>query len=327
MIVRNLIILLTDGILGGMVGLELKFALLGKLFIEPYHSLMPVAWGLILFLWLLVQIPVMRKWWWPTLGSLLSIVVATGIVLGDQWRSLNLELIYTPAIALVLLLLSVIFAAVPVERSSALQPYLPEVKSKKIRISSPAGPFWLLFSLVLGIIFGITLYHNWIPLKFLSFFNSPELFRLILYVFYAALSGFISISPGWGAFSSFMFVLGTEFTFLFLYTAYASLQQLYWEIGAIFLDPARVSAPAAFLVISFIWGWFVGHYSHLSLVLKEAKLETELETQIKADIPQVQEEGKELAEPQPEKKICKSCGASIDKEAQFCPMCGAKQSD
>ncbi|MGB9553916.1 MAG: hypothetical protein ACPL7L_06030, partial [bacterium] len=262
MVIRNIIILLIDGILGGLVGLELKFALLGKLFIEPYRSLMPAAWGLILFFWLLGQIPVMRKWWWPVLGSFLSLIAAACVPLGNQLFNLTPELLYTPAVSLVLVLLSVILAAVPVEKSLALQKYLQEAKSRKIVVHSIAGPFWLLFSLVLGIIFGVALYHNWIPSKFLSFFGSSELFRLILYVFFAALSGFISSSPGWGAFSSFFFVLGTEFTFLFLYTAYAFLQQLYWEIGAIFLDPARISAPLAFLLVSFIWGWFVGYYSH-----------------------------------------------------------------
>ncbi|MGB9833560.1 MAG: zinc ribbon domain-containing protein [bacterium] len=324
MVIRNLIILLIDVIFGALVGLELKFSLLGKLFIEPYRSLMPAAWGVLLFLWLLAQIPVMRKWWWPALGALLSLIVAAIIPLWEKLANIDPGQLYAPSIALLLLLGAVILSAVPVEKSFSLAHYAPIARSKRITLHSAPGPYWLIFSLALGIIFGITLYHNWIPSRFLSFLNSPELLRLTLYLFYAALSGYISLSPGWGAFSSALFVFTTEFTFQFLYTAYASFQQLVWEFTGIFMDPARVSAPITFLLLAFIWGWFAGHYSRTSLILKEAKVEAELEI----EAPGILEGSSKLEEQKPEeKKTCQSCGASIDPQAQFCPSCGAKQGD
>jgi hypothetical protein len=324
LVIRNFIILLIDLIFGALIGLELKFSLLGQLFIEPYRSLMPAGWGILFLLWLLVQIPVVKKAVWPALGAIIGLAVAAIIPLWENLPAIHLETIFGPALSLIFILLATVFVSLPLERAEALSNYLPVLRSKRIIIHSPAGPFWLLFSIALGIIGGVTLYHHWIPSAFLIFVSSPELFRLIFYVLFASLSGYLTLSPGWGAFSVALFVFSTEFTFQFLYTAYASLREMVWEFAGIFLDPARVIAPLAFIVVSFLWGWASGRYARNRQALKEARLEAQVEKGPEAPPPS--QENLQIEAPNPPSlKNCPSCGASIDPEAVFCPKCGFKQ--
>jgi len=322
MVGRNLIIILIDGILGALVGLELRFSLLGKLFIEPYRSLMPAFWGVLFLLWLLVQIPVTRQWWWSALGAVVGLLVAGAIPIAQKFPSLDWLRLLPSLISLALLLLAVLFAGIPVQTSYRLASYLTIVKTRKITVRSYAGPYWLIFSVVLGVILGVAIYQSWIPASYSSFLTSPELFRLMLYVFFASLSGYISVSAGWGAFSAGLFVFFSEFTFQFLYTAYTSWQQLLWEVGGIFVDPSRFSAPLVFVIIAFLWGWLSGHYSRLALVLKEARVEPKKELEL---APAQEKISPETEGTEEQRKSCGSCGASIRTDAAFCPFCGAKQ--
>lgn len=324
MVIRNFIILCIDLIFGALIGLELKFSFLGQLFIEPYRSLFPACWGVLFLLWLLIQITVIKKSIWPAIGGILSLAVAALIPLWEKLPLIILDEVYGPALGAFFLLLSTLLISLPLERIQGMSNYLSIAREKRIAVHSSSGPFWGLFSLALGIIAGITLYYHWIPSVFLTFDKSPELFRLIFYVFFASLSGYLTLSPSWGAFSAALFVFSTEFTFQFLYSAYASFREVIWEFAGIFLDPSRIVAPLAFLIVSFLWGWVSGSYSRIRHILREAKFEARIEE----EVPSIPEETSKIEGENPQNlKTCVSCGAQIDSQAVFCPMCGAKQGE
>lgn len=359
MVGRNLVILVLDALLGLLMGLEMKLSLLGQLFIEPYHSLFPAFWATIALLWLFLQIPIFRSWLWSLFGGLVTFGVAiiTPLLMGFP---ISPEAGISTILALLFILAAIFISSRQAQTADRLS-RLYNQSGKKIPVFSTVGPYWLLLSIVLGIICGIALYYSWIPTAYLTFISSPEIFRMAVYFFFASLSGIICLSPTWGGFSGALFPFFTEFTYLLLYTTFASLQQFLWEVGGIFIDPARFTMPLIFIVLSFIGGWMAGRYSRRRYILVEIKKETELEKKRAEEvklapegIPQIEEVKEEIKEGAPQGEVneevkevtkeetgeertqegevtkgeaqitCPACGENVSKSASFCPSCGQK---
>lgn len=316
-IARNIIILLLNAALGALVGLEMKYSLLGKLFIEPYRGWMVTFFFALFLLWALISILITRKWSWSVGGGALALLFAGGIAKGESLLILPSSSWITFALVLFFVIVGIFIASFYAEASSALSGYLMHARRQKVSISSSAGPFWFLLSVILGIIAGISLYNAWLPSEYLSLFSSPESFRLAFYLFFATLGGFLTLSAAWSALSAFFFIFACEFTFMILYIAYASLTQLFSEIALVFLDPARITMPLVMLLVGTLWGGCSGHFIHRFFYLREGKREAEMEKLTLAAMPS---EG----QGPPTSVSCPACGREIPSDAQYCTSCGQK---
>ncbi len=316
-IARNIIILLLNAALGALVGLEMKYSLLGKLFIEPYRGWTAVFFFALFLLWALISILITRKWSWSVGGGALAVLIAGGIVKGESILNLPLASWVTFSLVLFFVIVAIFIASFFAQISSLLSGYSLNARKQKVMVSSTAGPFWFLLSLILGIIAGISLYNAWLPSEYLTLFSSPESFRLAFYVFFATLGGFLTLSAAWSALAAFFFVLASEFTFMILYIAYTSLTQLFSEIALVFLDPARITMPLVMLVVATLWGGCSGYFIHRYFYLREGRREAEIE---KISLTLQTKEAEEA----PAFRSCQSCGVANGLDSQYCTSCGQK---
>ncbi len=276
MIIRNLIILLIDLGLGIFWALETKYAYFGNLFVEPYRSWMPVFCFILILLWTLLSILILRRWGWALLGLLFTFV-AYGAVTFVFPPTADLFNLVNFSTTLAVSLLSVFLVSFYAEHAAGLLGYMVQARKHQVTVQTAAGPFWFIFALILGFLNALALYYGWLPTNTITFLGSPQIFRLSLYLLFTTLGGLLTLSAGWSTLASFSFVFLSEFLTLFLYTTYASLNQLGAELAGVFVDPARVALPALMVFLCTLWGLAAGYYAQRYFFLKEGKRAAELE--------------------------------------------------
>jgi hypothetical protein len=276
MILRNLIILLIDVALGVFWALESKFAYLGNLFVEPYRSWMGVFLFALVIIWTLLSILITRRWWWASLG-VAFLLLAFGAIMFLFPPAAGLAALPNYLVVLVAILVSSFLVSYYAEHAGHLLGYLVPAHKHQVTIQTAAGPFWLIFSLILGFLNALSLYYGWLPTAQVTFLGSALIFRFAMYILFATLGGLLTLSAWWNALASFFFVFISEFLNLFLYTTYASLSQLAAEFAGVFVDPARVLLPALMVVLCALWGLAAGYYAQRYFFLKEGKRAAELE--------------------------------------------------
>lgn len=340
MLFRNIMILLIDLALGALMGLEIRLSLLGKLFVEPFHHWMPALFFALLVLWILLSLVITRRWTWTLGGATLALLAATAIPLFDQLALVTVDQWISLLLFFLFVLVSTFLVSFFAEYGHRLIPFRQAARQSRVKLHSPAGPFWFLFSLAAGAIFAITLYNNWIPQTYVSFLGSTESFRLAFYLLFGTIGGILTVSPGWAALSAFIFVFFSEFLYLFFYTAYASLGQMLSSLTNLFIDPYRITAPAAILVVSTLWSLAAGGYTQRYFLLREVKREEGRTTPLTTELNPVQQEigtapvetaesvvsdnlpiSEEIAVLLP----CPNCGRILEKEARYCPGCGVER--
>jgi hypothetical protein len=342
MLFRNIMILLINLALGALMGLEIRLSLLGKLFVEPFRQWMPVFFFALLILWILLSLVITRRWIWTLGGAILALLAATAIPLFDRLASVPIDQWISLLLFFLFVLVSTFLTSFFAEYGHRLIPFLQAARQSNAKLHSPAGPFWFLFSLATGAIFAITLYNGWIPQTYVSFLGSTESFRLAFYLLFGTIGGILTVSPGWAALSAFIFVFFSEFLYLFLYTAYASFGQMLSSLTGLFIDPYRITAPVAILVVSTLWSLAAGSYAQRYFLLREVRREksgtaplvSELEA-IQAEPVSASLEGANTSgsdnHPLPEETSafspCPNCGRGLEKEARYCPGCGVERID
>jgi predicted RNA-binding Zn-ribbon protein involved in translation (DUF1610 family) len=340
MLFRNIMILLIDLALGALMGLEIRLSLLGKLFVEPFHHWMPVFFFALLILWILLSLVITRRWTWTLGGTTLALLAATAIPLFDQLMFTTMDQWISLLLFFLFVLVSTFLVSFFAEYGHRLVSLQQAARQSKVRLRSPAGPFWFLFSLAAGAIFAITLYNGWIPQTFASFLGSSESFRLAFYLLFGTIGGILTVSASWAALSAFIFVFISEFLTLFLFTAYTTFGQMLSSLSSLFIDPYRMTAPVIILVVSTLWSLAAGGFTQRYFLLREVKREQGRITPLVAEVNLVQQEiGSEPADgtrsastdnpPIPEETSvlfpCPNCGRNLAKEALYCPSCGVEQ--
>ena len=340
MLFRNIMILLIDLALGALMGLEIRLSLLGKLFVEPFLHWMPALFFALLVLWILLSLVITRRWIWTLGGTTLALLAAAAIPLFDQLALVTMDQWISLLLFFLFVLVSTFLTSFFAEYGHRLIPFRQAARKSKVKLHSPAGPFWFLFSLAAGAIFAITLYNGWIPQTYVSFLGSTESFRLAFYLLFGTIGGILTVSPSWAALSAFIFVFFSEFLYLFFYTAYASFGQMLSSLTSLFIDPYRITAPAALLVVSTLWSLAAGGYTQRYFLLREVKREEGRMAPLVIELNPVQPEigiapvegarsvGTDnplLPEETAVLSPCPNCGRVLEKEARYCPSCGVER--
>lgn len=333
-------ILLINLALGALMGLEIRLSLFGKLFVEPFRHWMPALFFVLLVLWILLSLVITRRWIWTLGGTTLALLAATAIPLFDQLALVTMDQWISLLLFFLFVLVSTFLTSFFAEYGHHLIPFQQAARQSKVKLHSPAGPFWFLFSLAAGAIFAITLYNGWIPQTYISFLGSTESFRLAFYLLFGTIGGILTVSPSWAALSAFIFVFFSEFLLLSFSIVYAPFGQILSSLTSLFIDPYRITAPAALLVVSTLWSLAAGGYTQRYFLLREVKREegrmaplvTELNPvppeigiapvegarSVVTDNPLLPEETSVLSP-------CPNCGRVLEKEARYCPGCGVER--